>query len=176
VTIKKGGGKMDRTELLEIFERDNEVELTEKQKEKFFQETEPEEISALCVEYFMEWGDSLQCNIVYNFETEKLERRIGVEPYPEDCIEVYSLYPRWTHDLELTDLFDEDEIEKFRWYVAGRRFDTILKEYSKNDYNDETVKIPEVRDFLDLWWEIEGNWISLKERLENCIEYWLENF
>jgi hypothetical protein len=35
--------------------------------------------------------------------------------------------------------------------------------------------MPEVRDFLDLLDEIEGT-ISLKERLENIIEYWLENF
>lgn len=167
---------MDRTELLEIFERDNEIRLTEQEKEIFFRETEPEKISALCVEYFWEWGDSLQCNIVYNFETEKIERRVGTEPYPDDCMEVYSLYPRWTHDLELADLFDEDEIEKFRWYVAGRRFDASLKEYSRNDYSDEAVKIPEVRDFLDLLDEIEGNAISLKERFENIIEYWLFGF
>ena len=171
---------VNRDELLRVYERGHDVILAEtigeEKLERFFQETEPEKISALCVEYFMDWGDSLRCNIVYNFETEKIERRIGTEPYPDDCIEVYSLYPRWTHDLELADLFDDEEIEKFRWYVAGRRFDASLKEYSRNDYGDEAVKIPEVRDFLDLLDEIEGNTILLKERLENIIEYWLKDF
>ncbi|HQG79322.1 MAG TPA: hypothetical protein PK564_03195 [bacterium] len=168
---------MDRTELLEIFERDNSVQLSEKERERFFQETEPEKISALCVEYFYEWGDSLQCDIVYNFETEKIERRVGTEPYPDDCIEVYSLYPRWTRDLEFADLFDEDEIEKFRWYVAGRRFEPHLKEFAKEEYKDDSLRMPEVKDFLDILLEVSEEEVkTLKERLESLIEDWLFGF
>ena len=165
---------MDRTELLEIFERDNEITLTEKETEIFFRETEPEKISALCVEYFMEWGDSLQCNIIYNFETETIERRIGVEPYPEDCIEVYSLYPRWTHELSLADLLNDDEISKFRWYIAGREFKEVVKSYSINDYECDAVRdIQKIKDFVDLLSEV-GQVESFETRVYNLLEYWIE--
>jgi len=168
---------MGRIELLEIFERDNEIRLTEQEKEIFFRETEPEKIAKMCIEYYLKRRDSLRCNIIYNFETEKLERYVGVEPYPDDCIEVYSLYPRWTHDIELADLFDEDEIEKFRWYVAGRRFEPHLKEFAKEEYKDDSLRMPEVKGFLDLLLEVSEEEVkTLKERLESLIEDWLFGF
>jgi len=152
-----------------------EIILTEEELEKFFEETDDEKIARMVTDYFMEWGDALRCEIIYDFETHTLGRVIGSELWPHlRCVSLYTLYPRWTHELALTDLLDDDEIEKFRWYIAGREFEEIVKSYSINDYKCDAVRsIKKVKDFIDLLYEVEQGAESFETKVYNLIEYWL---
>ena len=172
---KRGVKKMiDRSILIQMYERDNEIQLTERQKEVFFEKTEPTEIAEIFVKFYFEHGETISVTIVYNFKTERLEFCTGIETYPDDFIEVYSMYPRWTRDLKIEELFTEDEAEKYRWYIAGRRYNNV--ECNKYDYLNETINISVVEDFLYLHYIIIGPTITMQERLENIITRWLQNF
>jgi len=164
---------IDRDFLIKLYERDNGI-LTEKQKEIFFEKTEPTEISEVFVKFYSKHGEAISVTVIYNFKTERLEVCTGVETYPDEFIEVFSMYPRWTRDLKIEELFTEDEAEKYRWYIAGRRCNNV--ECTKYDYLDETINISVVNDFLYLHYMIIGPTPTLQERLENIVTKWLEDF
>jgi len=153
-----------------------EIILTEDELDEFVEKTDESKIAEMCTEYYLEWGDELGCEIIYDFETHALERVVGSESWPHShCISLYTLYPRWTHELALTDLLDDDEIAKFRWYIAGRNFEEVVQSYSINDYECDAVKsIKKVKDFIDLLSEV-GQVESFETRVYNLIEYWLAN-
>ena len=164
---------IDRNILIQMYERDNE-QLTERQKEVFFEKTEPSEIAEIFVKFYFEHGEAISVTVIYNFKTERLEICTGPETYPDNFIEVWSMYPRWTRDLKVEELFTNDEIEKYQWYAAGRRHNNI--ECTKYDYLNETVNISVVEDFLYLHYVIIGPTITVKERLENIIIKQLQDF
>ena len=149
-----------------------EIILSEEELGKFFEKTDESKIAEMGTEYYMSWGDSLRCEIIYDFETHALERVVGSESWPHShCVSLYTLYPRWTHELALTDLLDDDEIEKFRWYVAGREFEEAVKSYSINDYDCDAVRdIQKIKDFIDLLSEV-GQVESFETRVYNLIEF-----
>ena len=153
-----------------------EIILTEDELDEFFEKTDESKIAEMCTEYYMSWGDSLRCEIIYDFETHALERVVGSEPWPHShCISLYTLYPRWTHELALADLLNDDEIEKFRWYIAGREFEEVVKSYSINDYECDAVRdIQKIKDFVDLLSEVGQSNETFETRVYNLIEYWIE--
>ena len=163
----------ERNMLLKQIEGE-EIILTEDELDEFFEKTDESKIAEMCTEYYMSWGDSLRCEIIYDFETHALERVVGSESWPHShCISLYTLYPRWTHELALTDLLNDDEIEKFRWYIAGRNFESFLDSIS--DYNCDAVKeIKQIIDFINLLSEVATGVDSFETRIYNLIEYWLE--
>ena len=151
--------------------------LTEDELDEFFEKTDESKIAEMCTEYYMSWGDSLRCEIIYDFETHALERVVGSESWPHSrCVSLYTLYPRWTHELALADLLNDDEIEKFRWYIAGREFEEVVKSYSINDYECDAVRdIQKIKDFVDLLSEVgQGVNETFETRVYNLIEYWIE--
>ena len=173
--IDRTGLMEERNMLLKQIEGE-EIILTEDELDEFYEKSDEEKIAEMCTEYYISWGDSLRCEIIYDFETHALERVVGSESWPHShCVSLYTLYPRWTHELALTDLLDDDEIEKFRWYIAGRNFEEVVQSYSINDYECDAVRdIQKIKDFVDLLSEVEQGAESFETKVYNLIEYWLK--
>lgn len=168
----------DRKNVYIDFLKENDLWVSEdkhkKEIEFFLEETDSEKVAEMITDYFMEWGDRLDVTIIWNYNNKELERRVGIEPIPDMSIELIKLYQRWTRDLELSDVFEEEEKEKYIWFNAAiNGYETM--ESIDFDVVDDFIDIlrQKIKFENDLFRKNQELPKTLEERVYNIVMYWL---